>query len=102
MAEITNPEAITFCNEEVRPIAEQMRDLDARMRSIKRKWFLGINSHFASATDTVEDGREAQGVSRLVASDVTALLGHLNDILTAFDVAGVLNEIEKPCVRPLT
>lgn len=100
MAEINNPEAIRFCNEQVRPLAELLRSLNATMRSIERLWNLGLDAHFANGADTVEDGRESGGVSRMTASHVTGLIGELNSILTRFKEAGVMDIIEYPCVRP--
>jgi hypothetical protein len=53
------------------------------------------------AADTVEDGREAEGVSRLTAGDVTNAVSQL--IKTATGESGAWNSeiIQKPCVRLL-
>ena len=67
MAEITNAEAIGFVNDQIRPVAERLRDLEAILENMQGMWFGGgLSTYFSSADDTVEDGREGQGVSRLI------------------------------------
>jgi hypothetical protein len=102
MADITNAEAIRFCNEQIRPLAESVRALKARIDACTVKWFGGINTTIGtSAGDAIADGREAEGVSRLTAADVTGLMTQLLAIQTTLDQAGVADVVEKPCVRTL-
>jgi len=101
MAEITNAEAIRFVNEQVRPLCEAARALKARIDAAQTQWYGGIDAHFATAEDTVEDGREDQGVSRLTAGDVTTAIAQL--LKTATGQAAEWNDavVSKPCVRAL-
>ena len=102
MADITNPEAIAFCNEYIRPLAEQVRALKARIDAAGTRWFSGVNTTVgASSADQIADGREAEGVSRLTAADVTNLMSQLLTIQAQLEQGGVAGVIEKPCVRPL-
>lgn len=102
MAEITDAEAIRFVNEQIRPMAERLRDLNALMDYARGLWIGGeLMAHFANDADTVEDGREAEGVSRLTAKDVSDLVGQLATILTQFEETGVMDIIRKPCVRTM-
>jgi hypothetical protein len=102
MPDITSPEAIRFTNEIVRPLAESMRALKARADSALVTWFAGLNSVITnSASDPVQDGREAEGVSRLTGADVNSLVGQLAAYQTALQISGVPGVISKPCVRPL-
>lgn len=98
MADITDPEAIRYCDEVVRPIAEAMRALKARGESATTVWFGGMNTRFPNDDDSpVVDGREAEGVSRLTGRSVNSFMS----VLIAADAA-INDEItEKPCVRPL-
>lgn len=95
MAQITDAEAIRFCNEVVRPLCEELRALRVRIVAAQTQWFLGLNTVFAAPADTVEDGRAAEGVSRLTAADVTNAVAQL----LAVDPNAQI--IQKPCVRQL-
>ena len=94
---ITDPEAVRFVNEQVRTIAEDLRALKARIRAAQTSWFAGLNQRFPNTTDLVEDGREAQGVSRLTGANVNSLMS------VAIGVGDAINDeiVSLPCVRPL-
>lgn len=98
MAQITNPIAIKFCNEQIRPLCEQIRALKVLMVSAKTQWDSGTNAFFAGNADTVEDHREAEGVSRLVGLDVNQVMTIMATLIT--DINDQI--ISKPCVRGLT
>lgn len=102
MAVISNPENIRFVNEVVRPLCEDVRALQVRLNAMRTQWYGGQNTAFGNAGDTVDDNREAEGVSRLTAGDVTGAVAQL--IQTATGEANAWNAeiIQKPCVRQLT
>lgn len=97
MAAISDPNAIKFINEQVRPLAEAARALKARIGSLTTDWFAGLNNTITNTSDLIADGRENQGVSRITGADVTNLVGNL---ISAHDV---LNDqiVQKPCVKPI-
>jgi len=102
MADITNPEAIKFCNEYLRPISEQVRKLKAQIDDLLIKWNSGVGTIIGtSVDDNIDDGRDAEGISRLTAADVVAVGLQLIAIQTQLDVTGVMEKITLPCVRPL-
>ena len=101
MAEINDAEAIAFVNNYVRPICEKVRDLKVLLDDTTATWFLGVNSNFASGSDTVEDGREAEGVSRLTAADVTNAITQFQALQTVLDGGGVMDVVRKPTVRQI-
>ena len=102
MADITNPQAIAFTNESIRPIAERVRGLKAEIDDVMIAWFSGINATIGSSVnDPLLDGREAEGVSRLTADDIAGLIVVIQSIQTTLDVAGITARVQKPCVRPL-
>lgn len=94
---ITDPQAIRFTNETVRPLCEKLRALAAEIAAAQTIWFGGINALFPNDTTALADGRENEGVSRLTGANVNSAMG----VLIA--VAGATNAeiIAKPCVRPL-
>jgi len=101
MAEINDAEAIAFVNNYVRPLCEKVRDLKVLLDDTTATWFLGVNPNFANGSDTVEDGREAEGVSRLTAADVTNAITQFQALQTVLDGGGVMNVIRKPTVRQI-
>lgn len=99
---ITDAEAIRYCNEQVRPLAERMRALDYEIQAALVTYNAGVGDIFYNATgETIEDGRADEGVSRLTGNDVLLLVTQMQAYKTAMDQAGVRNVISKPCVRTL-
>jgi hypothetical protein len=102
MADIISPEAIRFCNEVVRPLAEQVRSLKAVIDSTLITWNAGVGAIIGtSAADAIQDGRETEGVSRLTAADVAAFGAQLILMQTQLNQAGVAEAVSKPCVRQM-
>ena len=100
MAEITNPEALLFVRQYIRPLAERLRDLRAIIDDTKGQWTEGgLGAYFAGDDDTVEDQREAEGVSRLTGKDVSDFGDVAIAVLTLLDAD--MPVVRKPTVRPL-
>jgi len=95
---ITDPQAIRFCDEQVRPMCERVRALMAELDEMGITWEGGVGALFPADASLVEDGRENEGVSRLTGMDINQVMTVLQAIL------GANNEqiISKPCVRSLT
>lgn len=98
---ITNPQAIAFVNQNIRPRAEQIRALKAQIDADLTQWYAGMSALIPNDSSAVEDGREAEGVSRLVGSDVVNVLSQLVALQSQLDGSGVAATISKPCVRTL-
>jgi hypothetical protein len=97
MPNITDPQAIKFCNEIIRPISEQLRALRANIDAATFSWNGGISAMIPNTADPIIDNREGDGVSRLTGADVRALVTALGSV----KAAGADAVISKPCVRPL-
>ena len=95
---ITNPESIRFVNEQVRPLCEKVRALNAEINAMQTLWFSGLNNTFPNTTEAVDDGRDSEGVSRLTGANINSAVG----ILIAMEGASNAEIIQKPCVRPLS
>lgn len=91
MAVITDPEALRFVNEQVRPLCEELRAFKARADAAKITWQAGLSAKFPNG-DTVQD-RVAEGVSVLTGLEVQQAVGEL------FGVTPNAQIISKPCVR---
>lgn len=94
---ITNPIAIKFVNEQIRPLAEQVRALVSEINSCQTDWFGGTNAMFPNDTSAVDDKRDAEGIPRLTGADVNSVM----NVLIAMSGASNAQIVAKPCVRPL-
>lgn len=95
---ITNPIAIKFCNEQVRPLCELARALMAEIAAMSTDWNGGINAMFPNDSSAVVDNRDAEGISRLTGADIQSTVS----ILLAIASASNTQIVAKPCVRALT
>ena len=99
---ITDPQAIVFVNERIRPVAEQIRDLQARMTEHVANWNQGISALVPNdAAELLEDGRDAEGVSRRTGADVTNMVTRMQSLLTVLDATFVMDVVHKTTVRSL-
>jgi len=97
---ITDPEAIKFTNDYIRPMCENLRYMAARGSDWALKW-AELSSKFPNKGDQlIEDGREAEGISRLSGEDINAVAAVFAQLLTIMD-ASAQTAVNKPCVRPL-
>jgi hypothetical protein len=96
MANINNPEAIRFVNEQVRPLCEELRALKAKFDALSPLWFSGLNTVITNnVADPIMDGRNSEGVSRLSGADVHSAVAQFLAITPNAEI------IAKPCVRAL-
>jgi hypothetical protein len=101
MADIVDPRAIKFSNEVVRPISESMRLLKAQIDSATVRWFDGMNTLIPNTSDTIVDGRTAEGINILVGTDINNSMVQMLAYQTQLNQTGVPQVISKPCVRSL-
>lgn len=94
---ITDPQAIRFCNEVIRPLCEELRAVKAKIDAGTVTWIAIQALVPNNAAEIVEDGRESEGVSRISGADVRAVVAILATVGTAVTDA----TIGKPCVRAL-
>lgn len=101
MADITNPEAVRFSDEQIRPLAEKLRNLKAEVDAAMVEWFNGTNALFPNDGSVLIDGRADQGDTVLTGGDVNNLVTQLLAYQAQLDQAGVADVVAKPCVRRL-
>jgi hypothetical protein len=95
---MTNLEVNRFLNDTLRPLAHKARALRAEIRSMEIRWYAGMNTKVPnSLTTPIDDGREAEGITTLMGSDVVNLVGNL----IAMKDAGNEEIIEKPSIGTL-
>ena len=106
MMSITDPRVITFVNEQLRPLAERTRAVQAEIETTLAYAQAEVIGLIQSAAEgaVLDDGREAEGVSRLTREDLLLAIGLLDGIATAVrtpENEAALNAMFKACVRPL-
>lgn len=94
---ITNPAAIRFVTDQIRPLCVRARADHARRQSLATQWYSGINAMFPNDSTVVEDGRAGDGVRQLTGADVNSVM----NILLAMEQQYNTEIIEKPCDRPI-
>ena len=99
MPDITDPEAIKFVNDYIRPMCETLRYMTVRGADWSTKWG-EISALFPNDTSLVEDGRSEEGISRLTGADINNVSIVFSTLLTMMD-ASAQTAVAKPCVRPL-
>jgi hypothetical protein len=99
MADIVDPIVIRFCNEIIRPVAEELRAIKYRIDSAMVTWYGGMNTLVPNDSSPVADGREGEGVSRLTGIDVNGLVAQMAALKYQLEQSGVPQVISKPCVR---
>lgn len=101
MADITDPVALEFLKNTVRPLCQKLRALDAEMQAAVTTWNL-IRTPVTNTTDTVVDGRQAEGVSQLTGADLHNVMSTIVPALLAVMATGNYRlYTAKPCVRPM-
>ena len=103
MAAINDPEIIEYSNVQLRPKCEQMMAIEALRQDMKLEYdneIAGLLAPYLSA-DVVNDGREAEGVSRVTKNDILLVQGIVDTLIGTFDTGGNMAAIQKPTVRPL-
>ena len=94
---ITNPEAIRFVSEQIRPLCEKIRAIKCQLVSMKADWDGHVGALIPNDTSALEDGRESEGVSRLTGADINNTRNTLAGLITAINDS----VIQKPCVRSI-
>lgn len=95
---ITNPQAVRFSNERIRPICEKLRALKAEILDAQTAWFSGINLMFPNDSTVLDDGRAGrEGVSVLTGANVNNVMSVVGTV--ASDINDQI--VGLPCVNPL-
>jgi len=99
---ITDPRAIRFTNECIRPLCESIRDLKARGDIVLLKWSAEVAALIPNDGSVLEDGRTSEGISILTGADINAVVGVMLALHTALEAdPSTVATILKPCVNQL-
>ena len=105
---ITDPRAIKYTNEVLRPLAEKLRDVLEDIARAEQTWTDEVGALMPNTADVLEDGRDAEGVSRLTGAEINSLravfvqMKNLRAGSAVTTLANVDTRIGRACVRTLT
>ena len=105
MATITDPEAVRFCNEQVRVGADKLAQMYYAAKAIKDEWIANPNLATLIAFDNpddVVDGSATDGRHPISGIEVNNLITRLGELITDMEAGGnaKLNTVLAVAVNP--
>jgi len=104
MADITNAEAVTFCNERVRVAADKLAQAYYLAKEVQDEWFANSMASLIpnESGDTVIDGSATDGRHVITGADVTNVITRLGELTTDYEASSnaKLNTILGVAVNP--
>ena len=104
MADITNPEAVRFCNEKVRVAADRLAQAYYFAKHVQQEWFANSMSSLIpnSGDDDVIDGSATDGRHPITGADATNIITRCGEIVTDMEAnsSAKLNTILNVSVNP--
>jgi len=86
MSNITNPQAVAFCNNEIRVMADSMTQNYYTAKSIVNDWFsTGVNSLIPNDSSLIIDGSAIDGRSPITGSQVTNIITRAQEIVADYE-----------------
>ena len=88
MADITDPEAVRFCNDEVRRFNDLLVVAYRTAKQIKLDYDnKGMGAIFTNNSDVVVDGSATDGRHKVTTFDVNVVLARANEIITDYEAS---------------
>ena len=103
MPDITNVQAIKFCNEQVRPYADRAAQQYFVAKALVGQWFAqGLDKAIPNDASVVLDGSSEDGRPILTGAAVTNVVTRAMEVIADYEVTGndKLKAILKPAVNP--
>jgi hypothetical protein len=100
---VTNPQAITFCNQKIRPAADKLARAYNFARMVMDEWSaLNMGTLIPTGGGEVEDGAAADGRPVINADQVVLLTYRLNELIADYeaDTNLKLNTVLQVAVNP--
>lgn len=104
MADITNAEAVTFCNERVRVAADKLAQAYYYAQIVTQEWTANSMGTLIpnEAGDTIIDGSETDGRHVISGADANNIINRCNELVTDYEANTLakLNTILGVAVNP--
>jgi len=86
MADITNPEAVRFCNERVRVAADKLATAYLFAKAVSAEWYANnLGELLPVSADPVIDGSAADGRHPITGNDVSNLITRLSELVADYE-----------------
>lgn len=102
MANITNTQAVTFCNSQVRVAADLMSQLYFTAKAIVAFWNAnGMSAIIPNTTDVIIDGAANDGRQILTGIGATAIITEAMAVIAHYEAStnAVLNQVKQVAVN---
>lgn len=88
MADITNPEAVKFCNEKVRVAADKLASAYFLAKEVQAEWFANSMSDvIPNDSSPVVDGSATDGRHPITGADATNIITRLGELITDYEAS---------------
>lgn len=86
MADITNPEAVRFCNEKVRVAADKLASAYTFAKQVQAEWFANsMASLIPNDASPIIDGSATDGRHPITGADATNIITRCGDLITDYE-----------------
>lgn len=102
MADITNVQAITFCNQQVRPMADLLSQTYFTAKSIVEFWNANsMSALIPNTTQIIDDGAVIDGRQIITGIAATAIITECMNLITSFEANtnAILNQVKEVAVN---
>lgn len=89
MADITNPEAIKFCNEKIRVMGDILGQAYFTAKALKAEWDANnMGALLPVSADVVVDGSATDGRHVITGNDAQGIIARANDLISDMEANG--------------
>lgn len=102
MANVTDPEAVKFCNEVIRPLADRFIQLYYAAKTAQQSFTAkNLAGRLPNAADLIIDGSAQDGRTQITDGDVNLVLSYAGGLVTAMEASSNLeyNQLAKSAVN---
>jgi hypothetical protein len=103
MADITNPQAVRFSNEDIRPMADKLAQAYYAAKVFLNEWSAqGIGTLIPNTNDVIMDGSDTDGRAAIDGAKINGLQGYLATFVADLEANGnlKLNVLLQIAVNP--
>lgn len=103
MAEITNPEAVRFCNSRLRSVADRLAQSYYYAKGVRDEWYANnLGVLFPEGDGPVVDGSATDGRHPLMRDDVVLLISRCDEFVNDYEANSnaKLNTVLSVAVHP--
>lgn len=102
MAAITDPTAVKFANEKIRPTADLMGSLYFTAKALVAEWnATGMSAKITNTADNIVDGSATDGRNPMTGAQATAIVTRAQEVIADYEATSnaKLNTVLVPAVN---